>query len=94
MLVTLSPVILFLPKFLKKVVAEVFKIPVFSEIWTRIAEFKLQIAIHYNIEPIKKNDKDGGFEPTQEETNRLSVLRINHSAILSIKNVTKLFLCM
>ena len=40
-------------------VAEVFKIQVFSEIWTRIAEFKLQIAIHYNIEPIKKNDKDG-----------------------------------
>ena len=32
----------------------VFKIPVFSEILTRIAEFKLQIAIHYNIEPIKK----------------------------------------
>ena len=39
-------------------VADIFKIPVFSVIWTRIAEFKLQIAIHYNIEPIKKKDKD------------------------------------
>ena len=37
--------------------AEIFKILVFSEIWTRIAEFKLQIAIHYNIEPIKKTTK-------------------------------------
>ena len=30
-------------------VAEVFKIPVFSEISTRIAEFKLQIANDFNI---------------------------------------------
>ena len=40
----------------KKVVAEVLKIPVFSQIWTRIAEFKLQIAIHFTIE---KNNEDG-----------------------------------
>ena len=41
-----------------KVLAEVFKMPAFSEIWTRIVEIKLQIAIPFNIEPIKKNDKD------------------------------------
>ena len=81
------------PKFSKKVVAEVFKIPVFSDIWTRIAEFKLQIAIHYNIEPIKKTTKME-FEPTRAETNGLSVHRLNHSAILSIKVVTKLSFCM
>ena len=39
-------------------VAEVFKILGFSEIWTWIVEFKLQIAIHFINEPIKKNDKD------------------------------------
>ena len=37
-----------------KVLAEVFKMPAFSEILTRIAEFKLQIAIPFTIEPIKK----------------------------------------
>ena len=74
-------------------VAEVFQIPVFSEIGTRIAEFKLQIAIHYNIEPIKKTTKIG-FEPTRVETNGLLVHRRNHSAILSIKGVTKLSFCM
>ena len=42
-----------------KVLAEVFKMPAFSEIWTRIVEFKLQIAIHYNIEPVKKTTKMG-----------------------------------
>ena len=76
-----------------KVLAEVFKMPAFSEIWTGIAEFKLQIAIHYNIEPIKKTTKMG-FEPTRAETNDLSVHRLNHSAILSIKIVTKLSFCM
>ena len=40
-------------------VAEVFKIPNFYEISNRIAEFKLQIAIHYTLEPIKKKDEDG-----------------------------------
>ena len=74
-------------------VAEVFKIPVFSEIWTRIAEFKLQIAINYNIEPIKKTTKIG-FKPTQAETNGLAVHRLNHTAILAVKGVTKLLFCM
>ena len=65
MLVILSPVILFLSKFSKKVVAEVFKIPFFPTFELGlIDEFKLQIAIHYNIEPIKKTTKMG-FEPTQ-----------------------------
>ena len=73
--------------------AEVFKIPVFSEIWTRITEFKLQISIHYNIEPIKKTTKMG-LEPTRAETNGLSVNRLNHSAILSIIGETKLSFCM
>ena len=74
-------------------VAEVFRIPVFSEIRTRITEFKLQIAIHYNIEPIKKTTKMG-VEPMRKETNGLSVHRLKHSAILSIKGVTKLsFVC-
>ena len=74
-------------------VAEVFKIPVFSEIRTRITEFKLQIAIHYNIEPIKKTTKMG-FEPTQAETNGLTVHRLNHLAVFSLKGVTKLSFCM
>ena len=74
-------------------VAEDFKIPVFSEIWTRIAEFKLQIAIHYNIEPIKKTTNIG-FEPTQAETNGLTVHRLNHLAVFSLKSVTKLSICM
>ena len=60
--------------------AEILKIPDFSEIWTRIAEFKLQIAIHYFIEPIKKSTKIG-YEPTRAETNVLSFHRFNHSAI-------------
>ena len=93
MLVTLSQVIFFLSKFSKKVVAKIFKIPVFSVILTRIAEFKLQIAIHYNIEPIKKTTKMG-FEPTRAETNGLTVHRLNHLAILFIKGVTKLSFCM
>ena len=73
--------------------AEVFKIPVFSEIWTRIAEFKLQIAIHYNIEPIEKTT-NMGFEPMQAETNGLTVHRLNHSAVLALKSLTKLYFCM
>ena len=40
-----------------KVLAEVFKMPAFSEIWTRIDEFKLQIVIPFTIEPIKKTTK-------------------------------------
>ena len=93
LLVTSSPDILFLSKFSMKVVAEVFKISVFSEILSPIAEFKLQIAIHYNIEPIKKMTKMD-FEPTQAETNGLTVHRLNHTAILSVKVVTKLSFCM
>ena len=73
--------------------AEVFKIPIFSEIWTRIAEFKLQIAIHYTIEPIKKTTKMG-FELTCEEPNGFSVHSLNHSAILSTKAVPKLYFYM
>ena len=74
-------------------VAEVFKISVFSEILSRIAEFNLQIAIHYNIEPVKKTTKIG-FKPTQAEDDGLTVHRLNHLAILSIKGVTKLsFVC-
>ena len=74
-------------------VAEVFKIPNFSEISTRIAEFKLQIAIHYTIEPIKKNDEEG-FEPTFEEPNGFPVHSLNHLAILSTKAVPKLYFYM
>ena len=70
-------------------VAEIFKIPVFSEISTRIAEFKLQIAIHFTIEPVKKTTKME-FQPTRAEPNGLTVLRLNLSAILSIKAMTKL----
>ena len=58
-----------------------------------IAEFKLQIAIHYNIEPIKKTTKMG-FEPTQAKSYDLTVHRLNHLAILSIKGLTKLSFCM
>ena len=93
LLVTSSPDILFFSKFSKKVVAEVFKIAVFSKILSRIAEFKLQIAIHYNLEPIKKTTKIG-FKPTRAENNGLTVHRLNHLAILSIKGVTKLSFCM
>ena len=73
--------------------AEVFKIPNFSEIWTRIAEFKLQITIHYTIEQIKKTTKMG-FEPTCEEPNGFPVHNLNHSAILSTKAVPKLYFYM
>ena len=73
--------------------AEVFKIPNFSEIWNRIAEFKLQIAIHYTIEPIKKTTKMG-FEPPCEEPNGFPVHSYNHSAILSTKAVPKLYFYM
>ena len=73
--------------------AEVFKIPIFSEIWTRIAEFKLQIAIHYTIEPIKKKTKMG-FEPTCKEPKGIPVHSLNHLAILSTKAVTKLYFYM
>ena len=74
-------------------VAEIFKIPNFSEIWTRIAEFKLQIATHYIIEPIKKTTKMG-FEPMCEEPNGFPVHSLNHSAILSTKAVPKLYFYM
>ena len=58
-------------------VAEILKIPDFSEIWTRIAEFKLQIAIPFTIEPIKKTTKMG-LEPTLADLNGLTVSRLNH----------------
>ena len=74
-------------------VAEVFKIPNFSEIWTRISEFKLKIAIHYTIEPIKKTTKMG-FEPTFEEPNGFPIHSLNHLAILSTNAVTKLYFYM
>ena len=45
-----------------KVLAEVFKMPAFSQIWAGIAEFKLQIAIPFTIESIKKKTKIG-LEP-------------------------------
>ena len=64
-------------------VAEVFKIPVFFDIWTWIAEFILQIAIHFTIEQNKKTTKMG-LEPTRADPNGLTVRRLNHSAILSI----------
>ena len=73
-----------------KVLAEVFKIPAFSEIWTRIDEFKLQIAIPFTIESIKKTT-NFEFEPALAESNGLTVSRLNHSSILSIKAINKLF---
>ena len=74
-------------------VAEVFKIPVFSEIFAQITEFELQIAIHFTIEPIKKTTKME-FQPTRAEPNGLTVLRLNLSAIFSIKAMTKLLFYM
>ena len=76
-----------------KVLAKVFKMPAFSEIWTRIVEFKLQITIPFTIEPIKKTTKMG-VEPTIADLNGLTVSRLNHLAILSIKGLTKLPICM
>ena len=72
-----------------KVLAEVFKMPAFSEIWTRIDEFKLQIAIPFTIESIKKTT-NLEFEPALAESNGLTVSRLNHSSILSIKAINKL----
>ena len=72
-----------------KVLAEVFKMPAFSEILTRIAEYKLQIAYPFTIEPIKKTTKMG-IEPKKADLNGLTVSCLNNSAILSIKGVTKL----
>ena len=75
------------------VVAKDFKLPVFSKIWIRINIFKLQIAIYFTVEPIKKTTKVG-FEPTRAVTNGFTVHRLNHLVILSIKGVTKLYFCM
>ena len=69
--------------------AEIFKMPAFSEIWTRIDEFKLQIAIPFTIESIKKTTILE-FEPALAEPDGLTVSRLNHSAILSIKAINKL----
>ena len=55
-----------------KVLAEVFKMPAFSQIWTGIAEFKLQIAIPFTIEPIKKTTKMG-LEPIHTSIDYQSV---------------------
>ena len=76
-----------------KVLTKVFKMPAFSEIWTRIVQFKLQITIPFTIEPIKKTTKMG-VEPTIADLNGLTVSRLNHLAILSIKGLTKLPICM
>ena len=73
--------------------AELFKMPAFSEILTRIAKFKLQTTIPFTIEPIKKNEKDG-TRTTLGELNGLTVSRLNNSSILSIKAITKLSFCM
>ena len=75
------------------VVAKDFKLPVFSKIWTRINIFKLQIAIYFTVEPIKKTKKMG-FDPTRAETSGFTVNRLNHLVILSKKGVTKLSSCM
>ena len=59
----------------------------FSEIWTLIAEFKLQISIYFTTEPNKKTTKMG-LVPTLIDPNGLTVHRLNHSAIMSIKVMT------
>ena len=51
-----------------------------TEIWTRIAGFKVQSANHYTIEP---GSTRMGFEPTRAEPNGLAVHRLNHSATSS-----------
>ena len=51
-----------------------------TEIWTRIAGFKVQSANHYTIEP---GPTRMGFEPTRAEPNGLAVHRLNHSATSS-----------
>ena len=60
-----------------KVLADVFKILSSTEILIRIAESKLQIAIHFSIEPIKKITKMG-FKPTRAGPKGLTVHRLNH----------------
>ena len=52
-----------------------------TEIWTRIAGFKVQSANHYTIEPGAATRM--GFEPTRAEPNGLAVHRLNHSATSS-----------
>ena len=61
-------------------VDEVLKNQFFSDICTCIAEFKLQIAIHFTIEPNKKITKMG-LEPTRADPNGLTVRRPNLSVI-------------
>ena len=51
-----------------------------TEIWTRIAGFKVQSANHYTIEP---GSTRMGFDPTRAEPNGLAVHRLNHSATSS-----------
>ena len=57
-----------------------------TEIWTRIAGFKVQSANHYTIEPGYRTTKMG-FEPTRAEPNGLAVHRLNHSATSSLVSV-------
>ena len=73
--------------------AEVFKIPVFSEICTRIAELKLQIAIHYNIKPIKKQQR-WDLNPREQRPMDYQSIALTSRQFLSIKGVTKLYFCM
>ena len=60
-----------------------------TEIWTRIAGFKVQSANHYTIEP---GPTRMGFEPTRAEPNGLAVHRLNHSATSSCHGRTVEFL--
>ena len=61
-----------------------------TEIWTRIAGFKVQSANHYTIEPLGLATRMG-FEPTRAEPNGLAVHRLNHSATSSWKNYASHF---
>ena len=56
-----------------------------TEIWTRIAGFKVQSANHYTIEP---GSTRMGFEPTRAEPIGLAVQRLNHLATSSVSQST------
>ena len=65
----------------------------FSEICTLIAEFKLQIAIQFTMEP-NKNTTKMGLEPKRAIPDELTVRRLNHPTIFSILGSNKLSFCM
>ena len=75
----------------KKVVAEVFKIPLFF--WDLNFDCSIQTANCYPIHQRTEKTTNMGFDPMLADPNGLTVRRLNHPAILSISGRNKLSFC-